>query len=124
MPALKAELPVKTPADRNLGKRWVAGEVVPVVSEAIPGAAIRLGYARCSTVGQELQSQLDVLARADCTRVFSEKISTRVKERPELEKALALAQGQPRWTPLRRGRRQASHRPCRARQALPPSLRP
>ncbi|WP_240123842.1 recombinase family protein [Streptomyces sp. MUM 136J] len=71
--------------------RWVQGDPVPVVSEAVPGAAIRLGYARCSTVGQELQSQLDMLARADCTRVFSEKISTRAKERPELEKALALA---------------------------------
>ncbi|MFE4330448.1 recombinase family protein [Streptomyces sp. NPDC056831] len=61
------------------------------MADAIPCAAIRLGYARCSTVGQELQSQLDMLARADCTRVFSEKISTRVKERPELEKALTLA---------------------------------
>ncbi|AWK07877.1 hypothetical protein DDQ41_01890 [Streptomyces spongiicola] len=38
-----------------------------------------------------MQSQLDMPARADCTRVFSEKISTRVKERPELEKALAPA---------------------------------
>ncbi|GGS95275.1 recombinase family protein [Streptomyces cinerochromogenes] len=91
VPALKAELTVKIPADRNPGKRWVQGAPVPVVAEAVPGAAIRLGYARCSTVGQELQSQLDMLARADCTRVFSEKISTRVKERPELEKALTLA---------------------------------
>ncbi|WP_207954581.1 recombinase family protein [Saccharopolyspora elongata] len=36
-------------------------------------------------------SQLDALARAQCTRVFSEKISTRIKTRPEFEKALALA---------------------------------
>ncbi|WP_409472132.1 recombinase family protein [Streptomyces sp. HC307] len=91
VPALKAELTVKTPADRNPGKRWVQGEPMPVVAEAVPGAAIRLGYARCSTAGQELQSQLDMLARAQCTRVFSEKISSRVKERPELEKALTLA---------------------------------
>ncbi|WP_218137738.1 recombinase family protein [Streptomyces sp. 2112.3] len=46
---------------------------------------------RCSTVGQELQSHLDMLARADCTRVFSEKTTTRVEERPELEKALTPA---------------------------------
>ncbi|MFI1798876.1 recombinase family protein, partial [Streptomyces sp. NPDC020379] len=91
VPALKAELAVKTPADRNPGKPWVEGEAVPEASEATPGAAIRIGYARCSTVGQELQSQLDVLSGAQCTRVFSEKISTRVKERPELEKALTLA---------------------------------
>jgi DNA invertase Pin-like site-specific DNA recombinase len=91
VPALKAELTVKTPADRNPGKPWKQGAPVVQAPEATPGAAIRIGYARCSTVGQELQSQLDMLARADCNRVFSEKISTRVKERPELEKALALA---------------------------------
>ncbi|MEU3598847.1 recombinase family protein [Streptomyces sp. NPDC006798] len=91
VPSLKAELTVKTPADRNPGKPWKAGDPVPVRPVATPGAAIRVGYARCSTVGQELQSQLDGLARAQCTRVFSEKISSRIKERPELEKALTLA---------------------------------
>ncbi|MFG2113903.1 recombinase family protein [Streptomyces sp. NPDC048718] len=91
VPALKAELTVKTPADRNPGKTWTQGAPAVQAPEVTPGAAIRIGYARCSTVGQELQSQLDMLARADCHRVFSEKISTRVKERPELEKALALA---------------------------------
>ncbi|MGV9838048.1 recombinase family protein [Nocardia niigatensis] len=38
-----------------------------------------------------MQSQLDALAAAHCTRLFSEKISTRVKVRPELQKALTLA---------------------------------
>jgi DNA invertase Pin-like site-specific DNA recombinase len=33
----------------------------------------------------------DALTRAHCTRVFSEKISTRIKVRPELDKALTLA---------------------------------
>ncbi|MEU2853447.1 recombinase family protein [Streptomyces syringium] len=91
VPALKAELAVKTPADRNPGKAWRQGAPVVQSPEEAPGAAIRIAYARCSTVGQELQSQLDMLARANCTRIFSEKISTRVKERPELEKALTLA---------------------------------
>ncbi|WP_078606385.1 recombinase family protein [Streptomyces violaceorubidus] len=91
VPALKAELTVKTPVDRNPRKRWTQGAPIPQVPDAVPGAAIRLGYARTSTASQELQSQLDALARAQCTRVFSEKISSRVKERPELEKALTLA---------------------------------
>ncbi|MFE2571812.1 recombinase family protein [Streptomyces mirabilis] len=49
-----------------------------------------MGYARCSTAQQELASQLAALEPV-CKRIFSEKISTRVKVRPELEKALKLA---------------------------------
>ncbi|WP_406500885.1 recombinase family protein [Streptomyces sp. NBC_00846] len=52
---------------------------------------IRIGYARTSTARQELASQLEALHRADCHKIFKEQISTRVKVRPELEKALALA---------------------------------
>ncbi|MEV3926985.1 recombinase family protein [Actinomadura coerulea] len=51
---------------------------------------IRIGYARCSTKGQELDSQLVALRAAGCTRVFAEKISTRIKVRPELEASLSL----------------------------------
>ncbi|WP_208870019.1 recombinase family protein [Streptomyces lydicus] len=39
---------------------------------------------------QELASQLTALEPV-CKRIFSEKISTRIKNRPELEKALKLA---------------------------------
>ncbi|MFD5519606.1 recombinase family protein [Streptomyces sp. NPDC127066] len=52
---------------------------------------VRIGYARTSTARQELASQLEALHRAECHKVFQEQISTRVKIRPELEKALALA---------------------------------
>ena len=52
---------------------------------------VRIGYARTSTARQELASQLEALHRAECHKVFKEQISTRVKVRPELEKALALA---------------------------------
>lgn len=48
----------------------------------------RVGYARCSTAQQQLQSQLDALAEAGCDPVFSEKISTRIKVRPEFVKAM------------------------------------
>src|SRR5262249_22097475 len=54
-------------------------------------APIRIGYARCSTAEQELASQLEALKAAQCRKVFSEKISTRIRVRPELEAALALA---------------------------------
>ncbi|MFJ2591264.1 aldo/keto reductase [Streptomyces sp. NPDC087538] len=52
---------------------------------------VRIGYARTSTARQGLASQLEALHRAECHKVFKEQISTRVKVRPELEKALALA---------------------------------
>ncbi|MGW3494637.1 recombinase family protein [Streptomyces sp. NPDC001020] len=50
-----------------------------------------MGYARCSTAQQELQSRLNALAEAGCDPAFSEKISTRVKVRPEFVKAMDFA---------------------------------
>jgi DNA invertase Pin-like site-specific DNA recombinase len=56
-----------------------------------PERDIRIGYARCSHLTQELQSQLDALA-VHCIprdKIFAEKVSTRVRvRRPEFEKAL------------------------------------
>ncbi|MFE7235751.1 recombinase family protein [Streptomyces sp. NPDC002405] len=54
------------------------------------GQAIRIGHARCSTAQQKLQSRLDPLEPV-CKLIFSEKISTRMRTRPELEKALKPA---------------------------------
>ncbi|NUR88083.1 MAG: recombinase family protein, partial [Nonomuraea sp.] len=45
---------------------------------------------RCSTKEQELDSQVVALRAAGCTRIFAEKISTRIQMRPELAAALAL----------------------------------
>jgi Resolvase, N terminal domain len=69
-------------------------EPVPLaLAPDTPTADNRIGYARCSTLTQELQSQLDALAKHGIERdkVFSEKISTRVRVRPQFEAALALA---------------------------------
>jgi DNA invertase Pin-like site-specific DNA recombinase len=91
VPSLRDELTVPVPAGRGPGKNWTQGPEVAPAAPDTNAAPIRIGYARCSTATQELQSQLDALAAAHCTRVFSEKISTRIKIRPELEKALTLA---------------------------------
>ncbi|MFC9549736.1 recombinase family protein [Rhodococcus sp. NPDC056960] len=91
MPSLRDELTVAVPGDRRPGKKWTQGQQVVSAKPETNGTRIRIGYARCSTAQQELQSQLDALAAAHCTRVFSDKISTRIKIRPELEKALPLA---------------------------------
>jgi DNA invertase Pin-like site-specific DNA recombinase len=92
VPALREELHVSVSADRRPGRPWVPGPALVEAVPLVPGAPIRIGYARCSTAGQELQSQLDALATAGCGRIFAEKISTRVTVRPELDKALTLAQ--------------------------------
>ncbi|MFD5041053.1 recombinase family protein [Streptomyces sp. NPDC058377] len=59
----------------------------------LPSADIRIGYARCSTLGQELDSQLDALAGHGIPRdkIFAEKISTRIRVRPTFEEALRTA---------------------------------
>jgi DNA invertase Pin-like site-specific DNA recombinase len=93
VPALREELNVAVPLDRSPGRPWSPGPDVDVGAAEVPaGMPIRIGYARCSTARQELASQLAALEEAGCTRVFSEKISTRVKVRPELEQALRLCQ--------------------------------
>jgi DNA invertase Pin-like site-specific DNA recombinase len=53
-----------------------------------------VGYARVSTDGQTLDAQQSALAAAGAERVFAEKISGAITERPALAKAIAaLGQG-------------------------------
>ncbi|MFI5808430.1 recombinase family protein [Streptomyces sp. NPDC051561] len=91
VPALREELEIPVPADRLPGRAWKQGPALAVVPAPRTERPIRIGYARTSTARQELASQLEALHRAECHKVFKEQISTRVKVRPELEKALALA---------------------------------
>jgi DNA invertase Pin-like site-specific DNA recombinase len=47
-----------------------------------------VGYARVSTADQTAQLQRDALTEAGCGRTFEDKLSSRVRERPELIAAL------------------------------------
>lgn len=49
----------------------------------------RIGYARVSTLDQDLALQRDALATARCTRVFEDRASGAKAERPGLAQALA-----------------------------------
>ena len=91
VPALREELEVPVPAGRGPGRTWKQGPALAVAPAPRTGRPVRIGYARTSTARQELASQLEALRRAECRKIFHEQISTRVKVRPELEKALALA---------------------------------
>jgi DNA invertase Pin-like site-specific DNA recombinase len=94
VPRLAKNLRVPTPADRGPGQPWRPGTPPPAPIPAdTPSADIRIGYARCSHLTQELQSQLDALATHGIGRdkIFSEKISTRIRVRPKFEAALEAA---------------------------------
>ncbi|MDI5978238.1 recombinase family protein [Amycolatopsis magusensis] len=90
VPSLAKTLTVATPALRKPGTTWIELPR-PAAAGADPAGHARIGYARASTARQSLDAQLDSLARAGVTKVFSEKISTRALRRPELDKAVALA---------------------------------
>ncbi|MEK8175040.1 recombinase family protein [Streptomyces sp. M19] len=82
------------PGRPGSGPAVAAGHPPPApIDPDLPSADIRIGYARCSTLGQELDSQLDALSKHGIPRdkIFSEKISTRVRVRPKFEEALRTA---------------------------------
>ncbi|MGW4641627.1 recombinase family protein [Sphaerisporangium sp. NPDC004334] len=91
VPRLAKLLRVPTPADRGPGQLWRPGTPPPApIATDTPATDIRVGYARCSHLTQELQSQLDALAAHGIPRekIFAEKVSTRVRVRPQFEAAL------------------------------------
>lgn len=49
---------------------------------------MKIGYARVSTIDQNLDMQLNALQSAGCGLIFQEKVSGAGKERPELQKML------------------------------------
>jgi DNA invertase Pin-like site-specific DNA recombinase len=91
VPQLRTELEVRTPAERGPGHVWQAGPAMDAMAPAAAVRPTRVGYARCSTAQQELDSQLDALKEAGCEPIFAEKISTRIKLRPEFAKAMDYA---------------------------------
>jgi DNA invertase Pin-like site-specific DNA recombinase len=50
-----------------------------------------IGYARVSTVDQNLALQRDALSEAGCTKIFTEQMSGAVRDRPALHDALEFA---------------------------------
>ncbi|MEV4250061.1 hypothetical protein AB0J63_42480 [Streptosporangium canum] len=91
VPRLAKLLRAPTPTDRVPERLWRPGTPPPAPIPAdTPATDIRVAYARCSHLTQELQSQLDALAAHGIPRekIFAEKVSTRVRVRPKFEAAL------------------------------------
>ncbi|MGC9499288.1 recombinase family protein [Streptomyces sp. WG7] len=129
VPRLKKALRVPAPADRGPGRPWPPGTPPPApVDPDLPSADIRISYARRSTLGQELDTQLDALAGHGIPRdkIFSQKISTRVRVRPKFEEALRTAREIKAHAPdrARRPPRRPRPHPGDARQAPARHLRP
>jgi DNA invertase Pin-like site-specific DNA recombinase len=62
-----------------------------VVHNSERNGARKIGYARVSSVSQNLDRQLGALTAERCDKVFSEKASGKdTKNRPQLEKAIAM----------------------------------
>lgn len=49
---------------------------------------MKIGYARVSTEDQNLDQQIKALKKEGCKKIYREKISGAIKERPEFEKML------------------------------------
>src|ERR1051326_1667781 len=49
---------------------------------------MRIGYARVSTQDQKLDLQLKALKKAGCQKIFREKVSGWMRERPEFQRML------------------------------------
>jgi DNA invertase Pin-like site-specific DNA recombinase len=50
--------------------------------------AMKIGYARVSTQDQNLELQLKALKKADCQKIFREKVSGSNRQRPEFQRML------------------------------------
>ena len=56
-----------------------------------PSKPMLIGYARVSTVDQNLALQRDALTEAGCEKIFTEQMSGAVADRPALHDALEFA---------------------------------
>jgi DNA invertase Pin-like site-specific DNA recombinase len=92
MPKKKAR-PARAPLRKARGRRAACKARVPLTrpdGEPHPKGML-IGYARVSTLDQNLALQRDALAEAGCGKIFTEQMSGAVADRPALHDALEYA---------------------------------
>jgi DNA invertase Pin-like site-specific DNA recombinase len=63
-------------------------DTIKVKNNGRDGIEMKFGYARVSTLDQNLDMQLDALKQAGCDKIFEEKMSGKRDDRPELIRLL------------------------------------
>jgi DNA invertase Pin-like site-specific DNA recombinase len=58
------------------------------LSPQIGSTVVNIGYARGSTLDQNLDLQVQALRKAGCRRIFREKVSGASRERPEFQRMI------------------------------------
>src|SRR4051794_7463008 len=72
-------------------KKVTRAPTAPPVASHVPSKPMLIGYARVSTVDQNLALQRDALTEAGCQKIFTEQMSGAVADRPALHDALEFA---------------------------------
>ena len=76
---------------RPVAKKVALARSTPLVTGHTTSKPMLIGYARVSTVDQNLALQRDALTEAGCQRIFTEQMSGAVADRPALHDALEFA---------------------------------
>src|SRR6266404_9895541 len=76
---------------RPVVKKIVRARSTPPIADHAPSKPMLIGYARVSTVDQNLALQRDALTDAGCEKIFTEQMSGAVTDRPALHDALEFA---------------------------------
>src|SRR5437763_8363252 len=82
-PAARAKRRLRPAAPKVRARSADAGEIT--------SKPMLIGYARVSTVDQNLALQCDALTEAGCAKIFTEQMSGAVTDRPALHDALEFA---------------------------------
>lgn len=65
---------------------WIFGTYLDILSVEV--IIMKIGYARVSTVDQDLEKQIQQIVKEGCERIYEEKVTGTKMDRPELDKLL------------------------------------
>jgi Resolvase, N terminal domain len=74
--------------DFRLKKSVAKGQYFATIFATVGSDVMNIGYARVSTLDQNLDLQIQALKKVGCNKIFREKVSGSSRERPELQRML------------------------------------